>query len=359
VQDLGGEFRYNVVLGYGHTWIRTVQSDARIHHNVFTPEGGGGLGFGIECYHNYTYPAARNIHIFNNTFDGGALTGDFAGGFVGAVNPTVQIASLRNNLFTYARNQQNSNPGLPLVVAKEGQYLYADYNAFYSPDSAQKSNYGLAIAGKEQGRDGFAGHDVSGRGTVGEVNGRLAAHPFAGKRLYPYTIDEAAVWNRTMKLSQILAQFRAAYSPVEGSGLVDKGDPADGDGVDIGAIEAPGGKQRPEDRFGRYGTPSKDTELPKVELTGRIGPTLAGETTVTAAASDNVGVAGVQMLVDGVPFGDASTAPFAVRFNSAILPDGEHTIVARAWDAAGNSAESAPVKVVVTSAAAPAAAPKP
>lgn len=349
VQDVSGEFRYNVVLGYGHSWVRTVQAGTKIHHNLFTPEGGGGLGYGIDCYNNWQYKDAGNISIYNNTFDGGALTGDFAGGFIGAISPIVSISSIRNNLFTYARDQQNSNPGKPLIVATEGNILSADYNAFYSPNSKQKSNYGFTIEGKKQGEDGFGGHDVSGKGTVGDVDGRLAEHPFAGKMWYPYTVDEAAVWNRQLKLSQVLAEFRARYTPAAGSPVIDKGDPADGKGVDIGAIGAPGGEQDPQDKLGKYGQPSKDKEPPKVSLPPFQGAA-TGPVSLTATASDNVAVTGVQFFVDGQYFGDAFAAPFSVSFNSAILTNGEHKFTAKAWDAAGNSTESAPVTLMVKNA---------
>jgi len=51
VQDLTGEFRYNLVYGYGHTWLRSAESGALIHHNLFAPEkGGGSLDQGVWLY---------------------------------------------------------------------------------------------------------------------------------------------------------------------------------------------------------------------------------------------------------------------------------------------------------------------
>ena len=97
---------------------------------------------------------------------------------------------------------------------------------------------------------------MSGTGAVDVVNGRLAAHPFAGLRDYPYSIDEAAVWNRELELPQILAVFRWRYRPRAGSPVIDAGDVADSDTLgrrtDIGAIDRDG---HDLDRFGRYGSP--------------------------------------------------------------------------------------------------------
>ena len=46
IQSLAGEFRYNVVYGYGHNWLRSAHSNASIHHNIFAPGGDGGLNAG-------------------------------------------------------------------------------------------------------------------------------------------------------------------------------------------------------------------------------------------------------------------------------------------------------------------------
>jgi hypothetical protein len=255
VEGLAGEYRYNLQVGYGHEWIRMLHSNARVHHNVFVPEGGGGLGAGLWAYLPWFVPEATGIQIYNNTMDGGALTGDFAGAFVELSNPLITVSSLRNNLFTYARNIGNGSAGSPLVMATDNSLLYADYNAFYSPNSTQAENYDAVVPGHSEGEPGYAGHDVSGTGAVGVVNGRLAAHPFAGVRDYPYSIDEAAVWNRELKLPQILAAFRWRYRPRAGSPVIDAGDVADDDTLgrrtDIGAIDRDG---HDLDRFGRYGS---------------------------------------------------------------------------------------------------------
>ena len=47
-----------------------------------------------------------------------------------------------------------------------------------------------------------------------------------------------------MTVSKILARYREIYRPAEGSPLIDAGDPADGDGTDLGAVDA--GKPAPK-----------------------------------------------------------------------------------------------------------------
>lgn len=257
VQDITGEFRYNLIYGYGHEWIRSASDGASIHHNVFAPEEGGGeLDQGI-----WLYSGESGIEIYNNTFDGGgnAVGNNGAGGEFPFTGPVVTInndshaTSLRNNLMTYTRDYENG-PGNPHVVGDAGTFGVVDYNAFYSPDNTTRDNY--AIADMMEGvTPGFATHDISGNGNVGATDGQLAQPPFAGARIYPYdtVVDEAEVWNRTQTLSTILAAFRARYTPAAGSPIVDAGDPADTDAqgrrADIGAIDANG---HDADRFGKF-----------------------------------------------------------------------------------------------------------
>jgi chitodextrinase len=92
-----------------------------------------------------------------------------------------------------------------------------------------------------------------------------------------------------------------------------------------------------------------DTTPPSVAVTAPPeGAVVTGSTTISAAASDNDGVAGVQFRVDGSPLGDEDTSPpFQITWNTIAAPDGSHTLTAVARDPSGNSATSAPVTVVV------------
>jgi hypothetical protein len=258
IQDVTGEFRYNLVYGFGHTWLRSGNDGALIHHNVFAPEEGGGeVDQGIWFYSGET-----GIQIYNNTFDGGgnSVSNNDAGGEFPFAGPVVQlsnnshVASLRNNLMTYTRDYENS-AGTAHVIGDPGTFGSVDYNAFYSPDNSTRDNYD--ISGISEGvTPGFALHDVSGAGALGVKDGQLAGSPFAAPRIYPYAtlVDEAAVWNRTQKLSAILAAFRAHYTPAAGSPVIDAGDPSDNDAharrADIGAIDAGG---HDLDQFGIFG----------------------------------------------------------------------------------------------------------
>src|SRR5207245_7897547 len=62
--------------------------------------------------------------------------------------------------------------------------------------------------------------------------------------------------------------------------------------------------------------PSPDTTPPTVSITSPAnGATVSGTISVTASASDNRGVAGVQFQLDGVSFGAAEpTAPYSISW---------------------------------------------
>src|SRR2546427_2993065 len=90
-----------------------------------------------------------------------------------------------------------------------------------------------------------------------------------------------------------------------------------------------------------------DVTPPTVSMTApAAGVTVAGTVTVSASATDNVGVVGVQFTLDGTNLGaEVTAAPYAVTWDTTAVPNGTHTLTAVARDAAGNNATSAGVTV--------------
>lgn len=97
---------------------------------------------------------------------------------------------------------------------------------------------------------------------------------------------------------------------------------------------------------------SGDTTVPTVNLTSPAqGSTVSGTVNITANASDNVGVVGVQFLLDNQPLGAVDTsAPYTFSWNSLQVSNGTHTLSAVARDAAGNLGYATSVVVVVNNA---------
>jgi len=92
-----------------------------------------------------------------------------------------------------------------------------------------------------------------------------------------------------------------------------------------------------------------DNVPPSVSITAPAsGAMVSGTITVSASATDNIGVVGVQFKLDGRYLGpELSTGPYAINWNTASVSNGLHKLTAVARDAAGNTSTSA-VTVHVT-----------
>ncbi|RKH34854.1 hypothetical protein D7Y13_02045 [Corallococcus praedator] len=91
-----------------------------------------------------------------------------------------------------------------------------------------------------------------------------------------------------------------------------------------------------------------DTQAPTAELTAPVeGGYVRSTVTVTANATDDVGVARVDFFDGTSLIGSSSTAPFSASWNTASVMAGVHSLTAQAFDAAGNSGTSSAVNVTV------------
>lgn len=97
------------------------------------------------------------------------------------------------------------------------------------------------------------------------------------------------------------------------------------------------------------GVNNGDTTPPTVSASesGSSGPI-----TLSATASDNVGVTKVEFWVDGALKGTVTTTPYQLTLDSRTLPNGTHSLVAKAFDAAGNSTSSSAVSFGIANASA-------
>jgi hypothetical protein len=98
--------------------------------------------------------------------------------------------------------------------------------------------------------------------------------------------------------------------------------------------------------------PSADTTPPTVSVTApQNGDAIKGTIPVSATASDNVAVAGVQFRLDGANLGaEDTTAPYSVDWDTSTATEGTHTLSAVARDTAtptANTTTAAPVAVTV------------
>ena len=95
--------------------------------------------------------------------------------------------------------------------------------------------------------------------------------------------------------------------------------------------------------------PPPDTTPPTVLITApAAGATVSGATvTISANASDNVGVTQIEFYRGTTLITSDTTSPWAVTWNTTSLTNGTYSLTAKAYDAAGNTTTSTPVSVTV------------
>src|SRR5207244_2066776 len=99
---------------------------------------------------------------------------------------------------------------------------------------------------------------------------------------------------------------------------------------------------------GRGNTGSASFTVTVADTTPPVVTVAGANVSVSATATDTVGVAGVQFMVDGISIGaEDTTSPYSVVWNTTTAPNGSHTVFAVARDAAGNVKASSAVTVVV------------
>lgn len=88
---------------------------------------------------------------------------------------------------------------------------------------------------------------------------------------------------------------------------------------------------------------------PTIELTAPTEGVVGGTVDVTATAGDPAGIAGVEFLLDGSPLGPPdTTAPYELSWDTTTVPDGGHTLAARATNSAGARGTTAAHQIVVS-----------
>lgn len=86
---------------------------------------------------------------------------------------------------------------------------------------------------------------------------------------------------------------------------------------------------------------------PTVAITAPTGGTVKGLVPVNINAASSVGIAKVDLLVNGVEIASDKTSPYGFSWDSAKTPDGTAKLVAYAYDTAGNYTASSAVTVTV------------
>lgn len=95
-----------------------------------------------------------------------------------------------------------------------------------------------------------------------------------------------------------------------------------------------------------------DTQAPTTALSApSAGAALTGTVTVSATASDNVGVTKVEFYAGTTLIGSDSSTPYSASWDTSTVANGTYLLTSKAYDAAGNSASSTSVSVRVNNVA--------
>jgi len=103
---------------------------------------------------------------------------------------------------------------------------------------------------------------------------------------------------------------------------------------------------------------ASDTTAPSVAISSPAsGATVSGTVSVSAGASDSVGVSKVDFYVNGALVSTDSSSPYSYSWDTTTLSNGSYSLSARAYDAAGNIGESGNTSVTVSNQVADTTAP--
>ena len=187
----------------------------------------------------------------------------------------------------------------------------------------------------------------TGKDTVApSVPASVAAGPVSASRInlsWPASTDNVAVAGyRIYRNGSVTGT--AASNLYADTGLT----PATGYTYTVSAYDAAGNMSAPSSAAFAT-TLAPDTIPPSVNIIApSSGVAVSGVLAVSAKASDNVGVVGVQFKLDGAGLGAETTvSPYSVSWNTGGIANGKHVLTAVARDVAGNQTSSAQVTVSV------------
>lgn len=293
-------------------------------------------------------------------------TTQFAIGGVGmaynADGAEVMVLAEVLNSSAFSTNTTETEAGRSSYVGAWNKLLETGYKVAPSSDQDNHcANWGLSFTNRTgvllptgtalshaaftdalRARRAFATEDKNGQ-LVLTANGRVMGETFANSGTLTLTANYASANGQTVQRVQFFEGVPGRNGTVtqlaEGSGT-HSFTPANGAHFYYALVtQANGLRLWSAPVWVDQGT-TPDTTPPTVSA-GETGT--SGTITLSATASDNVAVTNVEFYVDGVLKGNDATAPYSMSLNSATLSNGAHSLTAKAFDAAGNNATSAPV----------------
>ena len=328
--------RFNLVAGSSKFGILFVidQSGHRLLHDVYGNILLSNAGPGIAIHPYNSYGPGTRLNIYNNTFYNNCTAGgsDTRGSMemhAYCANTTIDFA---NNLIFH--RSYGSTVGLALASGFNGSFSHRN-NLFW--------------------HEGGTGRNIITHNQIYTV---------ANAKTYESTAQNT---NPQFKnTGQLPTAVSYGTGPVPDGLSLQSSSPAIGAAANLGstyALDITRAARIAPWTIGAYqagsAPPPADTTPPTVSITApAAGATVSGSAVpVSATASDNIGVVGVQFKLNGANLGAEDTSsPYSIVWDTTGSANGSASLTAVARDAAGNARTSAAVTVTVTNTPLPAGA---
>ncbi|HWT55841.1 MAG TPA: Ig-like domain-containing protein [Candidatus Microsaccharimonas sp.] len=277
----------------------------------------GGSAASSDLAKGMTYAADHGAKLMNISFAGTSSS---------STEQTAEQYALGKGmlLFAAAGNNSSSTPAYPAAdPGVIGVAALGSDNSFYT-----YSNHGswVPIAAPT------TVYTTLPNGAYGAVGGTSIASPFAAGAA-------ALVWSAVPQATaaQIKQAIFSNTDPVTGG--------PSGYSVQYGRINPY--KMLQALRAGST-TPAADTTPPAAVVSNPAnGATVSGATSVNVTASDNTGVARVELYRGTTLIASTPTAPYSFYWDTTTVANGTYSLTAKAYDAAGNVGTSAAISVTV------------
>jgi len=276
-----------------------------------------------------------------NRADGWAYSSDAAEGISWAADQGAKVINLSylmgdsSTIDSAAKYARGKGALLFVAAGNDGALItYPDFSSFIlvgatnsSDLKASWSNYGTAI---DIVAPGVSIYTTTPTSTYGSWNGTSFAAPISAG------------------LAALIFSINSSFTPADVEGFifstcVDLGVPGEDDLYGKGRIDAASAVAASSNG------PSPDVTPPTSSITSPLdGSTVSGTVSVNISASDNIGVAKVELWKNSALFGTDTLSPFSFNWNTAKDVNGSHAFQAKAYDAAGNTGISTITAVTVS-----------
>lgn len=272
-----------------------------------------GYGYYSTISQGITYAADRGARVANASF--ASLYSS------SSVQSAAQYMKSKGGLFVVAAGNSGTNDGSPAITsmipvsATDSNDAKTSWSSFGSYVAVAAPGAGIWTTTSSGGYAAVSGTSFSSPITAGVVALMMAAKP---------TLSAGQVEN--LLYSTAVDLGAAGRDSSYGYGRIDA----------AAAVAA------------AIGTVAADTQVPSVAISAPLsGSTVSGLTGVNVSASDNVGVTRVELRVNGSTIATDTVSPYQFSWDTTRLSNGAATVVAYAFDAAGNSKTSTSVSVNV------------